>query len=727
MAATGSTQNGQGGMKQLRMAMALVLGLATLPALAQTADPEDRFCTAGFNQDYGWFLTDEDDYGVLEFPGDLSSSCVPVTTAKLAAQLGGLTLPLSREVIYDLGANPSKVTLPLLEPALCEDYFSGSDGGEAVWNLVVLDANGEPLFSTGAGAVKGVASLGYNLTTGALAPAMVSSYGNTPWLRCHSGLAPNAEITLPGGSEGDPLVVFADSYESPVYAPDLQIQFLDPDTDELLTQDVMYQPNTGNIRFKVRVANVGNVTATDVRIREFLPFASPPGTPLGPETMPKVERLGCVDHGPTGTGTASCNNGIGGDRFAADISSLAPGEERDFTLTRRSTGTDLNDDQVQALIQIAAFSSPVDALDANYQDNSRSLRILVVDQISVSHGHTTNGVTGGSGGSIVISSVPVGAECTTAGQTTTCPPGTTGLVFDADAASGYTFTGFSGSCVGTPSDEPPLPGGGTFTTTTASSCTVTANFREMPTVTTTVGANGSVSQPSGQQVHYGSRALLEIEPNTGYAVDTVTGCGGVSHLSGTTWETAPVTESCTVDISFDVARLTVTASVVGNGTVSPSSTNVEYGQPASFIVTPAANHHVANVTSTCPSFPGFWINGNEYLLTNITTTCAVEFEFELITHSVMVSETIQDGTIKFLDANNNELPGTTVAIPHGQPVRFKPVADQGFIFSGSPSAVTATNCALQSLSWDFGLQAYVGVTQPITADNCILSATFIPE
>lgn len=713
-ATTGSTQNGQDGMKQLRMAMALVLGLATLPALAQTADPEDRFCTAGFNQDYGWFLTDEDDYGVLEFPGDLSSSCVPVTTAKLAAQLGGLTLPLSREVIYDLGANPSKVTLPLLEPALCEDYFTGS-GGEAVWNLVVLDANGEPLFSTGAGAVKGVASLGYNLTTGALTPAMVSSYGNTPWLRCHSGLAPNAEITLPGGSEGHPLTLFADGYESPVYASDLQLQFLDPDTDELLTQDVMYQPNTGNIRFKVRVANVGNMDATDVRVREFLPSEPPPATPVGPEATPVVERVACVDHGPTGTGTASCNNGIGGDRFAADISSLAPGEERDFTLTRRSTGTDLNDDQVQALIQIAAFSSPVDALDANYQDNSRSLRILVVDQISVSHGHTTNGVTGGSGGSIVISSVPVGVECTTTGQTTTCPPGTTGLVFDADAASGYTFTGFSGSCVGTPSDEPPLPGGGTFTTTTASSCTVTANFREMPIVTATAGANGSIS-PDSQQIHHGEYAEFTITPDFGHQVALpIAGCGGVAYdASAAKWKTtSPVTADCDVVVAFEAKQSVVTVMAGPNGTItSQNPFSVEYpDSEVVFIVKPDPTYEVQIASSsTCQNIVGplsIPLSSSVMIGANgVYEDCQIDVIFSQITHQVTISS-MNNGTL-VLDNGG--------IVTHGDDAQFTVQPQIGYHLDGEVSGTSA--CGTVS---DDG---QTGTAGPITSSGCELSANF---
>ena len=691
--------------------LAQALEFASMEPESVAAAPGDRLCTAGFNPDYGWFEVASIGLGVLEIPGLTQGNCSKATPAGLAVQMGGLTLPLAEQAVYTLVSAPPTLNLSLLEPVLCEDYYAAG-GGSSNWKLSVKDANDETMrFNVGLGSetMPGVNSLSYVLTSGALVPQRTDT--GVQWLRCHAGLAPNA--VSPTTGPGTANHVFADGMEPSM--ADLRVELIDVQSGNPVAGDVLQQSTTGNVQFKVRVSNKGTADAQNVRIREFVPTAS---ALMGPT----VSRSSCFDHG---AGSA-CNSGVGSLKLVENIGTLLKGTQREYTLTRKSSSVDTSATQSMALIQVAAFSDPNASPDSNYADNSRSLRIEVVNQVQVTRAvSTNNNPSDASGGLIIRVSAPTGCSAE-AGTVTTCPPGTHGLEYSATAISGYTFTGFTG-CVGNTTGGTTT--GGTFTTTMASTCTLTANFRTMPTVTASVsGGNGTVS-PASQAAHYNQPAPLTITPNVGYTVDTnaTTGCGGITQVGGTSWQTAPVTGNCAVSVKFKVAQYTVTATSTGNGTVSPESVPVQHGQPASFIVSPAANHHVSNVSSTCASFPGIWINGTEYLLTNITSDCSVAFEFELITHSVVVSPTIQNGTIKFLDASNNELPGTTVAIPHGQKVRFKPVADSGYGFSGSPSAVSATNCSLNSLAWDFGIQAYVGETNPIVADNCTLSATFMPE
>ena len=141
------------------------------------------------------------------------------------------------------------------------------------------------------------------------------------------------------------------------------------------------QATGADVSFRVRVSNHGSVAAQDVRIREFVPTAS---TVVGPT----VERVACIDHGPAGNGTSPCSstggnsNGIGTNRFAQNIGNLAPGAHRDFTLTRRSNSTDFGANQAPALIQVAVFSKPDAAVEVDSSDNSRSLRIRMVENDS---------------------------------------------------------------------------------------------------------------------------------------------------------------------------------------------------------------------------------------------------------------------------------------------------------------------------------------------------------
>ena len=67
------------------------------------------------------------------------------------------------------------------------------------------------------------------------------------------------------------------------------------------------------------------------------------------------------------------------------------------------------------------------------------------------------------------------------------------------------------------------------------------------TVSTSAGANGSIS-PTSANVGYGATTSFTITPNSNYAINTVTGCGGT--LSGSTYTTGAITSSCTVTATF---------------------------------------------------------------------------------------------------------------------------------------------------------------------------------
>lgn len=67
------------------------------------------------------------------------------------------------------------------------------------------------------------------------------------------------------------------------------------------------------------------------------------------------------------------------------------------------------------------------------------------------------------------------------------------------------------------------------------------------TVTATAVSNGSIS-PGIAEVNEGSTTSFTVTPESGYGIDTVTGCSG--SLSGNTYTTGIVTVDCTVIASF---------------------------------------------------------------------------------------------------------------------------------------------------------------------------------
>ncbi len=759
-------------------ALAATMGLAATSAFSQAAlepgldaVPADRLCTAGFNTDYGWFSSSgvpgvpDGLLGVLEFPGLLQQGlCVPdgFTSAALNVQLGQqsgqLILPLAEEVAYH--QNPSTgspgVSVALAEPALCEDYFSVASG-EATWDFNILDANGESMIAN----VRGVASLDYNLNTGALAPMMVGSYGQTEWLRCYSGLAANAgEDPI---SPVDPDLIHSDGFEDPVIpalAPNLRVEFLNASADAPLADDVIEQSSISGseVEFTVRISNVGNVDAPDVRVREFVPTASAGLRPI-------VKRQECLDQGNGGT---ACSNGTGSAPFRQLIGTLQAGDHRDFKFKRQAcrdsspTCVVNSQDGAIALIQVAAFALPT-AVESNYADNSRALRIKVVDNIQVTYRVSTDGSTSNTaGGNIGVSA----AGCTNSGGVVTCPPGTTGLVFNASANGNFTFTGFTPAACGTASGVNFTSG--VFTTTTAASCTVTANFRTRPVVTLNAFANGTINSTNPQTVHYGDgnpattadNAVFVVTPNPGWSVASATGCPSASHANngnGTWTITAEnVQAPCALTVGLSEAQYTVGAIVLPGSDGQPHGT--VFGQ-SSVVVGYHANgvsfsfnaqdstYSVDGITTTCgggswyahPNIPlryVFDVDGGV-----ISSDCVVEAKFERIRHDVkidpLMTDALANGHIEFIASGTTEVVDPFNAkVVHQSNVSVRMVPKSGYHYVGNSLTGSA---ACHGIGGDAvgptvedttaNVEGWLGQIdgQPSGDPICMIAASFAPN
>lgn len=78
-------------------------------------------------------------------------------------------------------------------------------------------------------------------------------------------------------------------------------------------------------------------------------------------------------------------------------------------------------------------------------------------------------------------------------------------------------------------------------------------------VTATSGEGGTIS-PSTQRVVQGGQATLTVQPAAIYDIQSVTGCAG--SLSGTTYQTGPVSADCAVTATFKLKPLVITISEV---------------------------------------------------------------------------------------------------------------------------------------------------------------------
>ena len=82
-------------------------------------------------------------------------------------------------------------------------------------------------------------------------------------------------------------------------------------------------------------------------------------------------------------------------------------------------------------------------------------------------------------------------------------------------------------------------------------------------VTPVAGPNGSIDPTTPQAINYNETASFAIIPDTGYHIESVTGCEGL--LSGNTYTTGLIAGDCTVTATFAAGQYSVTAQMTGSG------------------------------------------------------------------------------------------------------------------------------------------------------------------
>lgn len=140
-------------------------------------------------------------------------------------------------------------------------------------------------------------------------------------------------------------------------------------------------------------------------------------------------------------------------------------------------------------------------------------------------------------------------------------------------------------------------------------------------VATSAAGSGSGSiSPTSRNVSQGSLTSFTISPTSGSLIASVVGCGG--SLSGNTYTTGPINNSCTVSVTFNLRTYTVTATAGSGGSISPSSIDVSHGGTTTFTVTPDSGR-IIEAVSGC----GGSLNGSIYTTAPITAACSVSVGF----------------------------------------------------------------------------------------------------
>lgn len=112
--------------------------------------------------------------------------------------------------------------------------------------------------------------------------------------------------------------------------------------------------------------------------------------------------------------------------------------------------------------------------------------------------------------------------------------------------------------------------------------------------------------------------------DSGYEIESVGGtCDGT--LSGSTFTTAPVTESCTVVVSFALLpTYIVTPSASSGGSISPDTPQpVLKGARTAFSLIPDAGYELDDITGSC----GGSLSGTTFTTSPVSKDCTVDVLF----------------------------------------------------------------------------------------------------
>ena len=188
------------------------------------------------------------------------------------------------------------------------------------------------------------------------------------------------------------------------------------------------------------------------------------------------------------------------------------------------------------------------------------------------------------------------------------------------------------------------------------------------TVTATAGSGGTIS-PGDRAVTAGQSTSFTVSANDGYAIASVTGCGGT--LNGATFTTASISAACTVTAGFEQLPVsyTVTAIAGTGGTISPGELAVVAGQSTSFTVSANDGYGITSVTG-CDGT----LDGTAFTTAPVSAACTVTAAFELLPAATsLLNGKVIDGYVSgatvWLDINANgvldENEPSTVSIQAG--------------------------------------------------------------
>ena len=241
----------------------------------------------------------------------------------------------------------------------------------------------------------------------------------------------------------------------------------------------------------------------------------------------------------------------------------------------------------------------------------------------------------------------------------------TSVTVDSGASQTFTITpnaGYKvasvtvdGTALGTPATSY------TFSNVTANHSIAATFAINTYTITSSAGANGSISPATSVSVNSGASQTFTITPNTGYKVASVTVDGTALGTPATSYTFSNVTANHSIAATFAINTYTITSSAGANGSISPAtSVSVNSGASQTFTITPNAGYKVASVTvdGTALGTPA-----TSYTFSNVTANHSIAATFSQLPQPPVAdagpTQTVPEGSLVTLSGSNSSDPANS--------------------------------------------------------------------
>ena len=301
----------------------------------------------------------------------------------------------------------------------------------------------------------------------------------------------------------------------------------------------------------------------------------------------------------------------------------------------------------------------------------------------------------------------------------TISPGTTN-VNDGSSAT-FTITPSVGYHIVSVSVDGASVGSGstyTFGSVTAPH-TITATYAiNTYLITTSPGPNGTIT-PANPTVDWDSSQTVNITPNAGYAINTVT-IDGTNYGAISSQTFSSVNATHTISATFSNLLETISVTQTANGAISPGTENVNYGSSATFTITPSVGYHIVSVSVDGASVG----SGSTYSFSSVTAPHTITATYAINTYTITTSAGV-GGSISPSSPTVNYGSSQTITISSNAGYAIASVIVDGSQVATTSSYTFSSVTAAHSISATFSNLMY-GISITLTAAGAPYNITFTP-